>query len=216
MILWGDSMFFDFLLAVFGIPYYLFRLYSEHVDTRRIRINREARDAAFKECQARFRERVLDQELEKTIKKRLEENETALEYRDELIETIDKELDWVDKDRFLMFYGNIDFPSYQKLALRILLGNRGKLRFGDVHGISPSVYYHRKATPSMRKKDLEETKRLAIWVNNKLKEHGINETLLARRSFEENYLVDDDFETPDWPASYFWKPDSIFTFDKDY
>lgn len=130
---------------------------------------------------------VTDVDLEKTIMRAVREGSKELyRYWDEISETADEV--WG-------CYATTHQPDYiaDLDAARILMANRGRLLARDARmGISSTNYNYRGAR---MEKEVRNVAVLSRWINQKLRDHGIDEQLLTDGPGARGYYVIDDATT---------------------
>lgn len=88
-------------------------------------------------------------------------------------------------------------------GIRILMANRGKLTKEDAErGVSVDEY----SNPEDSSREIINKAKLVCWMDRKLKDHGVNEQLLAI-AFPGYFIVRDEHLCNDhYAGTYLWKP----------
>ena len=196
----------NLILCIFGIPYWIFRWCKETGEAAGYEEAKRIRNKKFEEGLNDWLERVTNPELEAEIEKKMSNEETAKEYLEELKEAA-KELDILDV-RFFHSYWET-YPNYYCKhyvnAVRVVLANRGSLRFDDARygfwcDIPPKLRDPRDLTGSVDKRI-----QFMEWIDKKLKEHGVMDEMCMDASGKLYHLDD---RTKRFMGNYIYRPAS--------
>lgn len=98
--------------------------------------------------------------------------------------------------------GMTSFKYDEKDAIRVYLAYKGKLLREDAeNGIS--VWYGKEQTVRDQNEAIENRKKFALWIDSKLKEHGIDEDMFLCSGAGKFFTLDYDEAMP---GRYMWRP----------
>ena len=198
----------EFCLVIFGGLYWIMRWIYETASQEGAQMSIDRRRELREKRKADWMKRATNPQLEEEITRKVSNEETAQQFVDELREA-GKELTMID-DGFINSF-HITYPNYQFKnninAIRILLANRGVLRevdakLGFFNDIPMKII---KNDPPLATKQIEERKDLMLWIDKKLKEHGIEDELCM----EMNKLYHLEERLYRYPSKYIYLPASL-------
>lgn len=98
--------------------------------------------------------------------------------------------------------------NYRKEALRIMMANRGKLTHNDV---CVGFYSIGQDAPTVRmgEKWNAESANFVLWINSKLKEHGVDENVYICTSHNEYWAINERTKT--YSGKYVWFPEILLS-----
>lgn len=197
-------MVFDLYILIFGFPILIGWLITDYL--RGISADRKIMGDLDRKKQLRtdFESRCVDIKLERRLLEDLGENGGYTRFSLELDNMSEK---WIRK-QILLFELHQDNYYYKRMVLRVLLANRGKLFSADARlGIAVCVpkritkYY----TKEQRADDLAGYWSLVKWIDNKLKEAGIDEEILIGYG-NTLYRPGNKFDGSHFSGTYYWRP----------
>lgn len=210
-----------FIVALLGGLYLLCRYAGDKAETKAIRTNYERERAEHQAHIEEFESKVIDKELEADLEDFIYKPENQDKVWEEVSKAYD-EMPWKpEEEKFICLnsfaveekFGKGVYTKKQRMeiasfyrmeALRIMLANRGKIsQYGTYNGfelIRPIF------TPTQRGRDraAAESAGLVLWIQKKLKEHGVNEAVYVRPWFDRVYPLCDRTKT--FCSSYIWAP----------
>lgn len=221
---------FEFFIALFGGAFWGGKyikersaINSSHKAYESSMIMRETRKAEFES-------KVIDRELEADLEEFIYDTGNYDIVWKEVLEAFN-EMPWkAEEDKFICLtpqaveiaFGKGTFTkkqreeiaaNHRKQALRIMMANRGKLMQNDAQfGIQTSGY----GAPTVRQAEQlnRGTANFILWINEKLKEHGIDERVLLLKDWG-NYEWYEVTETNKAiGGTYYWYPSVLVTIDK--
>ena len=147
----------------------------------------------FSDANKSWIDKVVDEQLEE----QLEQDIFIGEKREQFLEEVRQAYSEMSKDT-----SNIFMPRKTEL-LRILLARRGKLRYIDAENGIENLVSILKPTPIEGKKNYESQLKFAIWMNEQLKKHGVDEEFVLVGIDELCYKIEDSR----WRMGrYKWRP----------
>lgn len=174
-------------------------------------------------------ERVSDRDLEYSITRQSEQRYTNAEVKNELLTALDEmkalakeylpTVDEVNDTIMQLVYKNLEvakdiktflklskFCSVDKLAVQIMMANRGKLRYQDANdGIACSCDCYSELY-EVRMADFYTNMVFIKWLDKKLQEHGIHEQLYEQRSGSQMCKEFDDKPWGGAIGAFLWEP----------
>lgn len=212
-------------IAIFGLLYWGCKLSNEKNQTKQSEKERVERREKINNQREKFESRVVDRHLEADLEDLIYNIENFDEVWAEVSKAYD-EMSWMpDEEKFLCFtheavekaYGKGTYTkkqrkqiidSYRTEALRIMLANRGKLRYRDTFaGISSFG----QGAPTLRAGERLniQSANFVLWIDSKLKEHGVYEPVYIHTHCH-NYIPLTSNSKKTYGGEYFWKPEILF------
>ena len=191
----------------------------ERVKPKKMPIEEIKQDGTYEQRKGEWLKRVTDKTLENLLERQIYNMEDYEQIWKEVKEAYD-EMPWKkEKDKYICLcaddvktkFGRGTYSqeerekiaaSHRQEALRIMMAKRGKLRFFDaLHGIEyGGCGVLNQATLKEWDKECAD---LVLWVDSKLKEHGVNEELYIILPLNEACRIEDSkYEK----GAYRWKP----------
>ena len=167
----------DLFISLLGIPYYLFKYLSEYHKNARSERRIAEKEQKTRYERALWEQSVIDKALEERIRREVSSPMELAKYRSEIIRsTKDMGISYGENIFDVCSTGWLKNFASNEMIVRILMANRGKLTEKDAQlGISVE---HKKNGESQAF-EIREKGKLVWWINKQLREHGINEDLLA-------------------------------------
>lgn len=208
-----------FIVALLGGLYLLCRYAGDKAETKAIRTNYEREWAEHRACIELFESKVIDKELEADLEDFIYKPENQDKVWEEVSKAYD-EMPWKpEEEKFICLdylaaekkFGRsytakelAEFISfYRQEALRIMLANRGKISQYDRNGFTIDKPRY---TPTQRgrEKATAESAGLVLWMQEKLKEHGVNEAVYIHH--HSGYFFPLCDKTKTYGGEYTWAP----------
>ncbi len=189
---------FDLFLAALGLPAISFKFASESGKSNAAKKKMEADRLQTTSDRASWKKRVLDLDLEKSLRTEIQYNCEAFfeEYGDELTKSANKI--W---GNYALSHGTTEMSQID--ALRILMANRGKLLKEDADF---GIYVDEYKKTDLYLQEIQNKAKLVIWINEQLIKHGVREKLLAR-ACSDYYIVRNEHICNDrFGGVYMWYP----------
>ena len=214
---------FELFIALFGGLFWGSKILNEKSQIKRVETSHKQMMNTYFSNKSKFEEKVTDRELEADLEDFIYNTSNYDEVWAEVSKAFD-EMHWKsDDEKFICIcpeaveaaFGKNTYTkkqreqiaaNYRKEALRIMMANRGKLIYNDIHcGFHSSG----QGAPTVRlgEKWNTESANFALWINSKLKEHGIDEPVYICTGNNEYWIINE--ETKTFPGEYIWLPEIL-------
>lgn len=214
---------FEFFIALFGGLFWGGKIHKEKSETKRAQSDFETTMAIRNARRSEFERKVIDRELEADLEDFVYNTSNYDKVWSEVSKAFD-EMPWKpDDEKFICIcpeavdavFGKGTYTkkqkeqiaaNYRKEALRIMMANRGKLMWNDarfgIHTIGDGA-----PTTRIAEQWNKETANFILWINQKLKDHGVNEMVLLEFGCGYNNWYQITEENKIKCGTYHWFPE---------
>ena len=216
---------FEFFIALFGGLFWGGKLSNEKSSAKKADQDHQHRMDTYFSRKNSFERKVLDRELEADLEDLIFDTSNYDKVWAEVSKAFD-EMPWKPDDEQFIFicpeavdavFGKGTYTkkqkeqiaaNYRKEALRIMMANRGKLTHNDV---CVGFYSIGQGAPTTRmgEKWNAESANFVLWINSKLKEHGVDENVYICTSHNEYWAINEKTKT--YSGKCVWFPEILPT-----
>lgn len=182
---------FSLLIVLFWGSVLIYRLIKERVATKQYDRERDADFNAREIAMRRWMLEVCDDELEEEIEEYVHDIGNRAEVRRIVLSSFEEA-------------GMTSSCYDEKDAIRVMLAKQGKLRRHDAkYGILVRPLKTESTTTREHKNSILNRRKFILWIDSKLKEHGINEKIYVNTTSFCYFTVDSD----EYRCGYYtWSP----------